>query len=445
MEQLSFSRKSIWQISYPVMAAGLSQSLLMLTDTAFLGHLGEVELGAGGMANMWYFLLVVTAMGLSNGLQVLVSRRLGEGKNHAVGRVVNHGLMLAAIFMVITFVAIYWGIPLLLGSFYLESEAVLAATTDYLSIRVWDLPCVFFVLLMRGFYTGIGQTRIIMWSTLMPAVLNLILCFFLVLGLWGFPRLGMQGAALSTVIAQAAGAGVMVVHLLRSGHIQQYRMFRRERVRGYLLRTILNLSGPTIMQYLLSMAGFLYLMYEVEKLSETALAASELVKTVYLTLMIPTWGFQAAASTLVSYVIGAGHRRAVMSILWRIAAMNLSAAVVLSLFVLVIPRFTFSMYTSSEHLMEAAIWPGYVVGITLILFAGAAVYLNGVIGSGATKFALLSEIVTISLYCIFIAIAAHVWHGGLGLLWSCEFIYMGLLWINCYFYMRSGRWRKLQV
>jgi putative MATE family efflux protein len=444
MTTLSFSRKQIWQLSWPVMAAGLSQSLLMLTDTAFLGRLGEVELGAGGLANIWYFVLVTISMGLGSGIQVMTSRRLATGKYKAIGRVVNHGLVLGGLFSVLTLLFLLFAMPYIL-SVYLKSDEVLQATMAYLEIRAWDVPFVYFALLVRGFYSGIGENRIVMWSTLLTAVLNFVLCLFFVTGLWGFPAFGIAGAALSTVIAQAAGAGLVLAHLYKQGYVRRYYLFKLETPRGYLYRRLMSLSGPTIMQYILSMLGFLYLMYEVEKLGERALAVSELVKTAYISLMIPTWGFQTAASTLVSYGIGAGRNRVVLPVIKRIAVMSAATSGVLSLFLFAIPELTFSLYTNNPEILAAAKMPGYIVGIGLLLLSMGAIFMHGVIGTGATRFALYAEVATIAAYCSYIAIVAHMWEPSLTSLWSCEFIYMGGMVLLFGWYLRSGRWQGRQV
>jgi Na+-driven multidrug efflux pump len=275
-------------------------------------------------------------------------------------------------------------------------------------------------------------------------VSNFVLNWFLVLGLAGFPAMGVAGSALSTVIAQALGGLLVLVHVYRAGYVQRYGLFRREALDSGLLRRLMALSGPTMLQYLLSMGGFLYLAYEIEKLGETALAASELVKTAYLTLMIPSWGFQAAASTLVSYVIGAGHPAAVGRLAWRIALQSLWAALGLSLFLFAFPRLTFQLYTSDPALIQQAIGPGYMVGIGLLLFSIGGIYLNAVIGTGATRFALAAELGTITAYCLTIYLL-RVYSPGLMAYWSAELAYMGGMVLTTWLYLRSKRWMRLRA
>jgi putative MATE family efflux protein len=379
-------------------------------------------------------------MGLGMGLQIMTSRRMASGQYGYIGRIVNHGLLLGLVCSVVSVLLVQLGMPFIM-QYYLQNAEIRTATLEYITIRALDMPFLYFFMLMRGFYTGTGQSRIIMWSTFIIAGVNLLLCMLLVAGMWGFPTFGVAGAAWATVMAQSVGAAFMLAYAYRKGYVRKYHLFRREKQRGYIYHRMLALSGPTILQYMLSMLGFLYLKYEVEKLGPRPLAVSELVKTTYLTLMIPIWGFQAAASALVSYAIGAGHNKAVIPLIKRISGMSLAVIAFTCLPLFLLPDALFSIYTDDINILSMARIPGYIVGVGLLLLSVGAVLMNGVIGAGATRFALYAEIILIASYIAYIAMAAHIWEPTLGGLWSCEFIYMGGMVVLFGLYLRSGRWQ----
>jgi Na+-driven multidrug efflux pump len=110
-----------------------------------------------------------------------------------------------------------------------------------------------------------------------------------------------------------------------------------------------------------------------------------------------------------------------------------------------IPELTFSLYTNNPEILAAAKMPGYIVGIGLLLLSVGAIFMHGVIGTGATRFALYAEVATIAAYCSYIALVAHIWEPSLTSLWSCEFIYMGGMVLLFGWYLRSGRWQGRQV
>lgn len=86
------TNKTIWNIAYPIILGSLAQTLITLTDTAFLGRVSEVALGASAMAGIYYYVFSTLAWGFSIGIQIIVARRLGEGKLNRIGVVFEHGL-----------------------------------------------------------------------------------------------------------------------------------------------------------------------------------------------------------------------------------------------------------------------------------------------------------------------------------------------------------------
>ena len=90
---MEYTYKNIWLINFPVMMSILIEQLINITDAIFLGHLGEVELGASAIAGIWYLALYMLGFGFSLGLQVVVARRNGEGNYSETGRTMFQGLL----------------------------------------------------------------------------------------------------------------------------------------------------------------------------------------------------------------------------------------------------------------------------------------------------------------------------------------------------------------
>jgi Na+-driven multidrug efflux pump len=90
----SVTNKEIWRIAYPIMLGNLAQTIITFTDTAFLGHLGVVELGASMMAGLYYYVFTTLAMGFAVGIQIIIARRFGEKRYDRIGVVFEHGAFL---------------------------------------------------------------------------------------------------------------------------------------------------------------------------------------------------------------------------------------------------------------------------------------------------------------------------------------------------------------
>ena len=92
--KLENSYRQIWQIAYPIILSGIAQNIINFTNTAFLGHVGEVELGASAIAGIYYFTFIMVGWGIGSGTQIIIARRLGQQKFSDIGIVFNTGNIL---------------------------------------------------------------------------------------------------------------------------------------------------------------------------------------------------------------------------------------------------------------------------------------------------------------------------------------------------------------
>ena len=94
---MMYSRKEIWQVTYPILLGLLAQNVINVTDTAFLGHVGEVALGASAMGGLLYICVYTVAFGFSIGSQILIARRNGEQNYRNVGPIMWQGSVFSGV------------------------------------------------------------------------------------------------------------------------------------------------------------------------------------------------------------------------------------------------------------------------------------------------------------------------------------------------------------
>ena len=157
---MNFTYKQIWLINYPVMMSILMEQLINITDAIFLGHYGEVELGASALAGMYYLILYMLGFGFSLGLQVMVARRNGEQKYDETGKVFFQGLFFLVVLAVFLFLLSKWIAPVILSGL-VTSDEVYGAVMDYLDWRTFGLLFTFPALAFRSFFVGIIKTRVL--------------------------------------------------------------------------------------------------------------------------------------------------------------------------------------------------------------------------------------------------------------------------------------------
>ena len=183
------------------MLGNIAQTIITFTDTAFLGHLGVVALGASMLAGLFYLLFTTVALGFAIGIQIIVARRFGERNYGRIGVIFQHGSLFVLLLGIILFSVLYFfSDPLLLR--IIDSPNIYAASMEYIEYRQFGILFVCFNFLYRALYVGISNTKVITYSTIIMAVVNIVLDYCLIFGNLGFPQMGIGGAALASLCAE---------------------------------------------------------------------------------------------------------------------------------------------------------------------------------------------------------------------------------------------------
>ena len=176
------------------MVALVMEELLGMTDTAFLGRVGEIELGASAIAGVYFTILYMLGFGFSIGVQIIIGRRNGEACESgtgfgAIGRVFWQGIWFLAALAMLTMVLSYLLSPPLLRGI-LKSENIYKAALIYVNWRIPGLLFAFMTALFRAFYVGICETKSLTWNSIVLVGSNIFLDWLLIFGHWGLPAMG---------------------------------------------------------------------------------------------------------------------------------------------------------------------------------------------------------------------------------------------------------------
>ena len=439
----SISTKEIWRIAVPIMIGNLAQTLITFTDTAFLGHLGVVALGSSMMAGMYYFVFTTMAMGLAIGIQIIIARRFGAKEYNKIGSIFQHGAASILIFGLLLFaiMRIFSGSLL---DFIIESDGIYTGAMEYIGFRQFGIVFVCFNYLFRSLYTGLSNTKVITFSTVIMAAVNIILDYCLIFGKFGFPEMGIGGAALASLIAEVTATTFFLVYTYIKLGKSEYELFKPHGYDKELASNIVRIATPTMFQKLFSFTTWFIFFILVEKMGEEAIGISSIARSVYMILFIPVFGFLATSNTLTSRIIGAGHADEVMTTLFKIIFNCILCCIPLILVCVFFPTAVMSIYTDDMTLANAAIPSIFVICGAIIFQALGAVSFEAVSGTGKTNAALWLEFGILLLYIAYIwmltNITTHVeW------VWTCEYIYGGLLAIVSILYIKYANWHKLKI
>ena len=438
------STRTIWDIAWPIMLSLVAQNIVNVTDTAFLGRVGEIELGASAIGGLLYTTIFMVAFGFTTGVQILVARRNGEKNYLAIGRIFDNSFYFLGITsLVITLVVILFG-PSLLKPF-MASEAVLNASSTYLVYRV---PGLFFAsagLLFRSFYTGIAFTKYLSISSAIMAGVNVVLDYAMIFGHWGFPQMGIQGAAIASAISEVCALLFFIIITWHNTRLKQYVLFKLVKPDFEIIKSTLGISVFVMFQYVLSLGSWFVFFMLIEKMGERSLAVSNIIRSLYLMLMIPGWALCSVTNTLVSNALGEGKPDHVIPIIKKILKFSLIAMAITVSVAAILPRAAIAIYTNDASLIEATVPSYYIILAATFLFMAMSILFNGVLGTANTKFALGIEMITLVFYLTSAWLFAVKLHLQIEYVWTAEFVYSSSIGILSYWYLKKGNWRSKVV
>ena len=214
---MNYTYRQIWLINFPVMMSILIEQLINITDAVFLGHVGEVELGASAIAGIYYLAIYMLGFGFSVGLQVIVARRNGEQNYRETGKTFFQGLffLLGLALFLCLFIRI-------VSPFFLKrliiSPDIYQAVVQYLDWRSFGLLFSFPFLAVRSFLVGITHTKALLGAAIIAVVINICFNFLLIFTL----KLGISGAAIASLLAESGSFIMLCIYMWKKIDVKKY-------------------------------------------------------------------------------------------------------------------------------------------------------------------------------------------------------------------------------
>lgn len=439
-----YTNKEIWRVTYPIFLGLLAQNVINVTDTAFLGRVGEVALGAAAMGGLLYICVYTIAFGFSVGSQILIARRNGEGNYRAVGPVMWQGTAFSFGMAVCLLILMYFSAAPLIR-LLITSDSIYGATYEFFTWRIWGFLFAFVNVMFRGLYIGITRTKVLTMNAVVMALVNVVLDYALVFGELGLPEMGVRGAALASVIAEASSLLFFLLYTYYKVDLKKYGLNRFGQFDLSMVLRILRISCFTMVQYFLAMAIWFVFFMALERLGQRQLAVANIVRSVYVVLLIPVQALSTTANTLVSNLIGAGGSSGVVTLLHKISRMSFLIMVVCVGLCVAFPGSILSVYTNEEALLVESVSALYVVCGAMSIASLANVYFNGISGTGNTQAALVLEVFVQVFYALYIIVVGMVIQAPVDVCFTTEVIYYVLMLGSSLIYLKKAKWQNKKI
>lgn len=439
-----YTNKEIWRVTYPIFLGLLAQNVINVTDTAFLGRVGEVALGAAAMGGLLYICVYTIAFGFSVGSQILIARRNGEGNYRAVGPIMWQGTAFSFGMAVCLLILMYFSAAPLIR-LLITSDSIYGATYEFFTWRIWGFLFAFVNVMFRGLYIGITRTKVLTMNAVVMALVNVVLDYALVFGELGLPEMGVRGAALASVIAEASSLLFFLLYTYYKVDLKKFGLNRFGQFDLSMVLRILRISCFTMVQYFLAMAIWFVFFMALERLGQRQLAVANIVRSVYVVLLIPVQALSTTANTLVSNLIGAGGSSGVVTLLHKISRMSFLIMVVCVGLCVAFPGSILSVYTNEEALLVESVSALYVVCGAMLIASLANVYFNGISGTGNTQAALVLEVFVQVFYALYIIVVGMVIQASVDVCFTTEVIYYVLMLGSSLIYLKKAKWQNKKI
>lgn len=444
----SYSFKSIWRITFPILVALVMEELLGMTDTAFLGRVGEVELGASAIAGVYFTILYMLGFGFSIGVQIIIGRRNGEACESgtgfgAIGRVFWQGVWFLAALALLTMALSYLLSPPLLRGI-LKSEHIFEAALVYVNWRIPGLLFAFMTALFRAFYVGICDTKSLTWNSIVLVGSNIFLDWVLIFGHLGAPAMGIKGAALASTLSEGISLLFFVVWAFFTAD-KKYGLKKIVKPVWKELRRMLSTASWVMVEYVLNISVWLFFFLFIEHLGEEQLAIANIVRSISEVPFVFSAAFASTAATLVSNIIGEGHPEGVIPIIRRVVILCALTMLPLLAVFAIFPHWIISLFTDIPSLVEGSVATLWVMCAATLFTLPWNVYLQSVAGTGNTRICLRFDVVALCIYAVYCTIIIGILKSSIAMCWTADGIYSLCIWIQCIVYIHGKKWRKKTI
>ncbi len=437
--------QNFFQIAWPSAVESTLVGLVGAIDTMMVGGIGTAAIAAVGITNQPKFILLAAINSLNVGVTAIVARRKGENNQESANSCLRQCLLLSA------FISIFMAV---MGFLYASEILIFAgAEADYLDYAVSYfrilMVSIFFQainLTINAAQRGAGNTRISMRTNVTGNIVNVIFNYLLINGVWFFPKLGVQGAAIATALGAFVACCMSVATLLKRGSFLSFHTIGRWKLSKALLLLLFSISGSALIEQVFMRIGFFTYAKLVAALGTTAYATHLICMNILSLSFNFADGFGVAASSLMGQSLGA--KRPDMATLYVKAGQRIVFCISAVLCVCFITGryFLVSLFSQEAEVIElGAIIVLFIAGITW-LQTSQVVISDSLRGAGDTRFVALSSLISVTLFRPFLA-WLFCYPLGFGLIgaWFSLFADQGIRLLLNFWRFSTGKWASIKV
>ena len=297
--------KELFLIALPMVISFGCDTVMTFTDRLFLSKLGPEYMNAAMAGGLACFLVMTFFIGILGYVTAFVAQNLGADKKDHCSLAITQGIIIS----IVGYILILLAKPFLLvvlGKLKIDSTQ-LVYQKEFFSLIIYSILFALLRANFGSFFSGIGKTRTVMTASVATMIINVILNYLLVFGNFGFPKLGIKGSALSTVISSFFGVLILVIIYLKRKNVCEYKINESFRFDKHVMKTILKFGLPSGIELFLIFFAFNILVFVFQSQGEITATAATIMFNWDLVAFVPLLGFSIGVTSLVGRYIGANR------------------------------------------------------------------------------------------------------------------------------------------
>lgn len=433
---------TLMNLSWPIIVGMLFQTGFNIVDTIFVGRLGEMALAAMTMSFPVIFFLISLAGGTAIGVNSLISRYLGADRKKEADNVAEHGLLLAFVmYFIFVMVGLFFSkrIFMLLGA---EGE-LLDMILSYTNVIFIGSIFMLLMFVCNHIMRAEGDTKTPMKLLATSAIINIILDPVFIFGFWFIPAMGIQGAAIATIIARTIAAILSLNHIVFSNKSYIRLNWKYFRFRWSIVRKIYAVGFPASLSQMIMSLGILFFNSLFLSFGTAAVAAFGLYFRLESLAVMPLIGMMSGVITMTGHNFGAKKFKRIDRIVLLSSRMAVAFMISIGSLLILFPRFWLMIFTNDVNVISTGINFLRIIPFSLLLI-GAGMMINGAFqGMGKGLFPLLFNVLrTFGLTLPIAYLLAFYFNFGLkGSLWSFPISSLIMSSVAIFWYC-CGPWKK---
>lgn len=389
--------RTLLTIGIPVVIQNAISSSLNLVDVLMIGSLGKTSISGVGLANQYFFIFVLLLFGTNSGAGVYVAQYWGKRDVKNIYKTVGVALVISTL-AALGFSLLALMMPrFCIGLFSTDPETV-ALGARYLLIISMTFPMTAISFALSQASRSVGNARIPMMASGFSLMVNSTLNYLLIFGKFGFPELGVAGAAWATVIAR----GVEMCFMIYSVQLKDNPL--RAPLKDYIhfdlpfIKMIMKTSFPVILNEFLWSVGVTLYVLAYARSGTDAYAAVQISQTVDKLFFVVAFGIGSSGGVMIGNALGEGQREKAIQYAWYLNGLSLASGIGLGLLLMLVSPLLVQFFNVSDLIKADAVGVMRVLGIFMALKMCNALQIIGTLrGGGDTKYALFMEIGSVYL------------------------------------------------